>query len=115
MNDKVIVIRESDIPMMEVAWGRTKVLVGKGEKAESSGFTFKITEYMPSHAHDWHSHSQDEVIFVLAGRGVTELSDGKREIVAGDIVFVPANVKHATYNPHAEPLRAVIIKSPPDK
>lgn len=115
MNDKVVVVRESDIPMMDVAWGRTKVLVGKGEKAESSGFMFKITEYMPSHSHEWHSHTQDEVIFVLSGRGVTELSDGKREIVPGDLVFVPAHVKHTMYNPDKEPLRAVIIKSPPDK
>lgn len=48
-------------------------------------------------------------------RGVMELSDGKREIVPCDMVFVPAGVKHATYNPHVEPLRAIIIKSPPDK
>jgi len=47
--------------------------------------------------------------------GVMELSDGKREIVPCDMVFAPAGVKHATYNPHVEPLRAIIIKSPPDK
>jgi mannose-6-phosphate isomerase-like protein (cupin superfamily) len=75
----------------------------------------KITEYMPSHAHDWHAHPQDEVIFVLSGRGLTEAAEGKREIVPGDMVYVPANVQHATYNTHVEPLRAIIIKSPPDK
>ncbi|MCE5282449.1 MAG: cupin domain-containing protein [Deltaproteobacteria bacterium] len=114
MNDKVIVVPESDIPMREVPWGRTKVLVGKGEKAESSGFMFKITEYMPGHSHEGHTHTQDEVIFVLSGRGITELAEGKREVVPGDLVFVPAHVRHAIYNSNAEPLRAVIVKSPPD-
>jgi quercetin dioxygenase-like cupin family protein len=115
MNDKVVVVAECDVPMTDVEWGRTKVLVGKGAEAEAPLFMMKITEYMPGHAHDWHDHPQDEVIFVLSGRGVTELSDGKREIVPGDMVFVPAGVRHATHNSHAEPLRAIIIKSPPDK
>lgn len=115
MNDKVILLHEKEIPMVDVVWGRTKVLVGKGSEAESDGFMFKITEYMPSLAHEWHDHPQDEVIFVLSGRGYTELSDGRKEIGPGDLVFVPANVSHATYNPFEEPLRAVIIKSPPDE
>lgn len=112
--DKVVLLHEPEIPMIDVVWGRTKVLVGKGETADSDRFMFKITEYMPSHAHDWHDHPQDEVIYVLSGRGFTELADGKQEIGPGDMVFVPANVRHATYNPYDEPLRAVIVKSPPD-
>jgi quercetin dioxygenase-like cupin family protein len=115
MNDKVVVISDCDVPMMDVEWGRTKVLVGKGSAAQAPLFMMKITEYMPGHAHDWHGHPQDEVIFVLSGRGFTETSEGKQEIVPGDMVYVPADVTHATYNPHVEPLRAIIIKSPPDK
>jgi quercetin dioxygenase-like cupin family protein len=116
MQDKVVVISDCDVPMMEVQWGRTKVLLGPGSEAQAPLFMMKITEYMPGHAHDWHDHpDQAEVIFVLSGRGVTKLSDGEREIVPGDLVYVPVGVPHATYNPHVEPLRAIIIKSPPDK
>ena len=115
MNDKVVIISDCDVPMMNVQWGKTKILVGPGSAAQAPQFMMKITEYMPSHAHDWHAHPQDEVIFVLSGRGLTETAEGKREIVPGDMVYVPANVKHATYNTHVEPLRAIIIKSPPDK
>ena len=115
MNDKVVIISDCDVPMMNVQWGKTKILVGPGSEAQAPQFMMKITEYMPSHAHDWHDHPQDEVIFVLSGRGLTETAEGKREIVPGDMVYVPANVKHATYNTHVEPLRAIIIKSPPDK
>jgi quercetin dioxygenase-like cupin family protein len=115
MNDKVVVVSDCDVPMTNVQWGRTKVLLGPGAAAEAPLFMMKITEYMPGLAHDWHDHPRDEIIFVLSGKGVTKLADGEREIVPGDMVFVPANVKHATYNPHVEPLRAIIILSPPDK
>ena len=116
MNDKVVVISDCDVPMMNVQWGRTKILVGPGSEAQAPMFMMKITEYMPGHAHDWHDHpDQAEVIFVLSGRGFTRLSDGEREIVPGDMVYVPRNVRHATYDTHVEPLRAIIIKSPPDK
>lgn len=114
IRDKVVRVHEPDIPMMEADWGRTKVLVGPGENADSEKFMFKITEYMPGLAHDWHTHPQDEVIFVLSGRGFTELPEGKTEIGPGDLIFVPADVPHATSNPNDEPLRAVIVKSPPD-
>ncbi|MHB8773042.1 MAG: cupin domain-containing protein [Syntrophales bacterium] len=115
MNDTVVVISDCDVPMMQVQWGRTKILLGPGSEAQDPGVMMKITEYLPSHAHDWHTHpDQCEVIFVLSGRGVTKLSEGEREIVPGDLVYVPAGVRHATYNPHVEPLRAIIIKSPPD-
>ena len=116
MNDKVVVISDCDVPMMNVQWGRTKILLGPGSEARAPQIMMKITEYMPGGAHDWHAHpQQDEVIFVLSGRGSTETSAGKQEIVPGDMVYVPAGVRHATYNTHVEPLRAIIIKSPPDK
>ena len=115
MNGKVVVISDCDVPMMQVQWGRTKILLGPGSEARDPGVMMKITEYMPGGAHDWHSHpDQCEVIFVLSGRGLTETAAGKQEIVPGDMVYVPAGVRHATYNTHVEPLRAIIIKSPPD-
>jgi mannose-6-phosphate isomerase-like protein (cupin superfamily) len=75
----------------------------------------RITEYLPGYAHKLHVHPvQDEIIFVLEGKGASETASGKREIGPGDVVFVPAGVHHATYNPNSELVRAIIIKSPPD-
>ncbi len=75
----------------------------------------RITEYLPGYVHKLHVHPvQDEIIFVLEGKGASETATGKREIGPGDVVLVPAGVHHATYNPNSEVLRAIIIKSPPD-
>jgi mannose-6-phosphate isomerase-like protein (cupin superfamily) len=115
MPDKAIV-NEKDEPFYSVAWGRTKSLVAKESPAFSDKVQVRITEYLPGFVHTLHVHpTQDEVIYVLEGKGASETKSGKQEIGPGDVVLVPAGVEHATYNPNAEVLRAIIIKSPPDK
>jgi quercetin dioxygenase-like cupin family protein len=114
MRDKVI-LNESAAPFYAVDWGRTKGLVAKESAAYSDKVQVRITEYLPGYVHKLHVHpTQDEIIYVLAGKGASETAGGKSEIGPGDVVFVPAGVEHATYNPHAEVLRAIIVKSPPD-
>ena len=108
------VVLNGDIPFRQVDWGLTKDLVGP-ERMGSEKIRFKITEYQPGYSHKLHMHpTQEEVIFVLEGRGITETKEDKIEIVPGSVVFVPAGVYHATLNlSNTEPLRAVIVKSPP--
>ncbi|MDH5675904.1 MAG: cupin domain-containing protein [Myxococcales bacterium] len=55
----------------------------------------------------FHSHLQeDEVFFVLSGRGVLRYDDDLRAIRAGDCISCPAGtqVAHQIYNPHAQDL-----------
>jgi len=115
LKDKII-LKESEIPFYSVAWGKTKGLVAKESKAFSDKVQVRITEYMPGFVHTFHVHpEQDEVIYILSGCGFSETAGGKQEIKCGDVVYVPAGVEHATHNPNAEPLKALIIKSSPDK
>jgi len=109
------VVVNGDIPFRRGDWGLTKDLVGP-ERMGSEKIRFKITEYQPGYSHKLHMHpTQEEVIFVLEGRGITETKEDKIEIGPGSVVFVPAGVYHATLNlSNTEPLRAVIVKSPPD-
>ncbi len=114
MKKRQVVLNE-EIPFRQVEWGLTKDLVGP-ERMGSEHIRLKITEYQPGFTHKLHMHpTQEEVIFVLEGRGITETREDKIEIGPGSVVFVPAGVYHATVNLSAtEPLRAVIVKSPPD-
>jgi quercetin dioxygenase-like cupin family protein len=104
-----------DVPFRQVDWGLTKDLVGP-ERMGSENIRIKITEYRPGFSHKLHVHpKQEEAIFVLEGRGISETREDKIEIGPGSVVFVPVGVYHATTNlSHTEPLRAVIVKSPPD-
>ncbi len=114
MNKRQVVLH-GDVPFRHVDWGLTKDVVGP-ERMGSENIRLKITEYQPGYSHKLHMHpTQEEVIFVLEGRGITETKEDKIEIGPGSVVFVPAGVYHATLNlSNTEPLRAVIVKSPPD-
>jgi uncharacterized RmlC-like cupin family protein len=108
------VVFHPDVPFKPVDWGLTKNLVGP-ERTGAEHIKVNITEYAPGISHKLHMHpTQEEAIFVLEGKGFSETEEGKVVIGPGSVVFVPAGVYHATINASdTEPLRAVIIKSPP--
>lgn len=109
---KIVLIDE--IEFQKVDWGLTKNLIGP-KSVGSERIKVNITEYLPGYIHKLHVHpNQEEVIYILAGRGISETNEGRKDISPGSVVFVPAGVPHATINvSDSEPLRAIIIKSPP--
>ena len=108
------VVLSDAVNFQPVDWGLTKNLVGP-ESVGSEKIKVNITEYLPGYSHKLHVHpNQEEVIFVLSGKGVSETNSDKKEIGPGSVVFVPPGVPHATINTEpSESLKAVIIKSPP--
>jgi quercetin dioxygenase-like cupin family protein len=108
------VVLTDDVEYEKVAWGLTKNLIGP-ESVGSEKLKVKITEYLPGYVHKLHAHpGQEEVIFVLSGKGITETKENRKEIAAGSVVYVPAGEFHATLNASdSEPLKAIIIKAPP--
>lgn len=109
------ILREKDIQFEKVAWGLTKELVNT-RTVGAKKVKVKITEWLPGHVHKKHVHpDQEEVIFVLSGRGMAQTREEKTEIGPGSVVFVGAGEQHTTWNlSDAESLRAVVIKAPPE-
>lgn len=110
------VVLADEVAFEKVDWGLTKNLVGP-HSVGSQYLKVNITEYLPGYVHTLHSHpNQEEVIYVLSGRGITETEEDRSEIGPGAVVFIPAGVKHATLNlSTTESLTAVIIKGPPEE
>jgi len=106
---------EKDAAFAQVAWGRTATLFGP-ENVDARFVRVKITEYAPATEHKLHRHPEEEVIYVLEGRGVSRTAEGERPMSPGTFVFVPADVDHATINLEKDrPLKAIVVKSPPGK
>jgi quercetin dioxygenase-like cupin family protein len=106
--------KEKDRPFVKVDWGRTMSLFGP----ESVGARFvrvKITEYGPGIEHKRHRHpDQEEVIYVLEGRGISRTDAGDQPMEPGTFLFIPADTDHTTINlERNRPLKAIIIKAPP--
>ena len=51
--------------------------------------------------------SGDTVKYYISGRGDELIGDQRFEVKAGDFIHVPANTRHETRNPIAEPLRSL--------
>ena len=112
---KADVVNEQDCPYYDVAWGMTKGILAAESGVVPKVVQIRMTEYKPFFEHSKHSHpTQEEIIYVLSGRGFSETPDGKKEIFSGCAAYVPAGVEHATINPNGEPIVALVIKSPPD-
>jgi len=109
------IVLPDEVEYGKVDWGLTKELIGP-KTVGSKKVKINMTEYLPGYAHKLHVHpNQEEAIYVLSGKGITETKGDRREIGPGSVVFVPAGEPHATFNlSQSEPLKAIIIKAPPE-
>ena len=59
-------------------------------------------------------HSVDQIIYVIDGEGMVELDGTKKEFEKGDVVFVPAGVRHNVINAEdEEAMKLFTVYSPP--
>jgi mannose-6-phosphate isomerase-like protein (cupin superfamily) len=57
-------------------------------------------------------HREDEVYYVISGRGTVRVADEDRPVKAGSLVFVAANIEHRFHNIE-EDLRVLVFWAPP--
>ncbi len=57
-------------------------------------------------------HREDEVYYVISGRGVIRVEDEDRPVKAGSLVFVGAGVEHR-FHDIEEDLRVLVFWAPP--
>ena len=105
------VIDVEKVPFKPVEWGRSKTLVGpKANGAEH--VRVGVTEYDPATPHMPHRHpGQEEVIWVLTGRGYTETKGEKIDLYPGKVAYIPGGVEHKTSAVGGK-MTAIIIKGP---
>jgi mannose-6-phosphate isomerase-like protein (cupin superfamily) len=67
----------------------------------------------PGHAVTPHHHNQlEEIYYILSGHGWMTVGDEKREVGAGDAVYVPRGHRHTLENTGAEPIRLLVVCGP---
>ena len=53
-----------------------------------------VVQFAPGARAGWHTHTGDQVLYVVAGIGKVGDRDGERVISAGDCAVVPAGIEH---------------------
>lgn len=114
MTHKPVLLRSTDIQALtevrrphplDPALVRHTRSLGDATGLETMGVHFvRLERGDTSSVH--HRHYQDEEwIYILSGRGIAEIGDGKHEVAAGDFMgFTAGSQPHSLHNPNAEDL-----------
>jgi len=92
----------------------TRGMVGQGgQPIAAKGFAMGYVVLEPNGGQvPWHNQEQEEVYMVLEGRGEICVDTERREITAGQAVFLPPGKFHQLTNIGDEPLHMMYIYCP---
>jgi quercetin dioxygenase-like cupin family protein len=105
--------KPDDVQTRVFDWGTIKWLVTP-HLDEGAGLTTGEVIIYPGQGHAPHQHpGEEEVIYVISGRGSQTVGDGAAfDIAEGDAIYIPADTVHSTYNTTWSPLRLVVVYTP---
>ena len=96
MRGKFVVASEAERD--ELDWG-TMTWLSRPQTTGAKDLVAIEVNLMPGGGHNFHKHpDQEEVIYVIEGSIEQWLEDRRQELNAGDSVFIPADVVHASFN-----------------
>lgn len=106
----IIRLKETD-PMVFGTHRQTRVLGGvKGLPVR--GFTFGYVEVECGGSVPVHSHSQEEVYFVISGCASMRIDGREETLNAGDAAYIPSNSEHELFNQGNDRVKFMFIYSP---
>ncbi len=91
---------------------QTRNLVGGVSPIQAAGFCMGHVVLEPDGQVPWHNQEQEEVYFIVEGQGEMCLGEERREIAAGEAVYIPARVYHQLTNVGPEPLTMIYVYAP---
>jgi mannose-6-phosphate isomerase-like protein (cupin superfamily) len=81
--------------------------------SEITGCSLAEETLLPGQAVTPHHHREiEEIYYILSGRGVMQVGDEKREVTAGDAIYVPRGSRHTLENTGAEPVKLMLVCGP---
>lgn len=104
-------IAPDSVPTATFEWGVSKWLV---TPATGAALTAGVAVLQPGLGHGRHNHpDSEEILYVISGDGSQMVDDAPPfPLAAGDVVYVPAGIYHATYSASWEPLRLFVVHNP---
>ncbi|HEX6926958.1 MAG TPA: cupin domain-containing protein [Longimicrobiaceae bacterium] len=92
---------------------RTQNLVGGASPIQATNFSMGYVTLEPRGGQvPWHNQEQEEIYFVVQGRGQMCLGEEMRELQGGEAVYIPPGVFHQLTNIGDEPLIMIYCYGP---
>lgn len=110
MNGKFIA--STEVEREQLGWGTTGWL-SRPQTTGAKDIVAMEVSLLPGNGHDFHKHpEQEEIIYVIEGSVEQWLEDKKQTLNAGDAVFIPADIVHASFNVASQPAKLFVTLSP---
>ncbi len=104
---------ERDVSVIDLPGRRIRVLAGQNS-LPAKFLTFGVTELPPRGKMSPHLHTkEEEVIFILEGRGDVYVDNQKESLEPGTVIYLPVGKEHYLHNTSATTMRFVFAFSPP--
>ncbi len=92
---------------------RTQNLVGGAAPIQAGAFSSGLVTLEPHGGQvPWHNQEQEEVYFIVEGRAEMCLGNERRELSAGQAVYIPPGTFHQLSNLGDRPCRMIYIYGP---
>lgn len=92
---------------------RTQNLVGGLSPVQAAAFSLGYVTLEPNGGQvPWHNQDQEEIYFVLEGRGEMCLGEERQILQSGQVVYIPPGVFHQMTNIGDSPLRMLYCYGP---
>ena len=87
--------------------------MAKVDVAASDHLICGLNCFEPGQVQKVHAHpGADKLYYVVTGRGEFEVGEEKRELSAGELLYVPEDVPHGVVNTGTERLAVMIVITP---
>lgn len=110
---RCVVTQAGDVDQLVFDWGTIRML-SEARVTGAKSFSFGYVELATGQGHGRHHHPDaDEIIYVLAGAGDQMLDDKQTvRVGAGDCIWIPKGVYHATVNLGDEAMKLIVVYAP---
>jgi quercetin dioxygenase-like cupin family protein len=110
-SDRPAIVREQDEPRIRAGDDRYfKVMVDPRVGCRT---VTQFVGFIERSRAPYHTHSYEEVIYILGGEGIVHIDQRHVPIRAGTSIFLPPGVPHCLENTSSEALRLLGVFSPP--
>lgn len=106
-------VKKSEARVLELP-GRTWSLLLGPDNSPARNMTLGYSTFPPGSAPEGHVHlDEEEIVYIVSGRGTLSTPDHSVDLEPGVAVFIPVGIHHSTAAASDGPLEMVTVFSPP--
>ena len=113
---KKYTIHENEVKAVSLPGRKHKMIIGPDNFGKSKTMCFGVADFPANQHAPTHVHQvQEEILYVLTGKGEMYFDSKIEKIEIGTCIFVPPKVEHSIKNTSNEVLKVAYVFSPPAK